>query len=134
MESISTISQVPATLPDRDPFLDNAHLSDQERAAHVTLFAETPTTGGTAIDAAGNLYLSDVDKLRILKIDSEGHISTLLSDPRLVWVDAMWIDRNGNLIFPAAQLNRIAPFHGGTSVVQPPYFTYQLAIGAKPIR
>lgn len=115
-------------------YLDEPKLSDQERARHTKLFAASPTTGGTAIDADGNIYLSDVDKLRILKIDSQGRISTLFSDPRLLWVDAMWIDSQGNLIFPAAQLNRLAPFHGGQETVHPPYYIYKLAIGASPIR
>jgi sugar lactone lactonase YvrE len=115
-------------------YLDNPTLSDKERSSHAKLFAASPTTGGTAMDAAGNIYLSDVDTLRILKIDPSGRISTLLSDPRLLWVDAMWIDEHGDLIFPAAQLNRLAPFHGGKDAVRPPYFIYKLAIGAKPIR
>ena len=46
----------------------------------------------------------------------------------------MWIDEQGNLIFPAAQLNRLAPFHGGKTAVHPPYFLYKIALGAKPIR
>ena len=34
----------------------------------VRLFAEVPTTGGTAIDSAGNIYVSDVDNQQILKV------------------------------------------------------------------
>lgn len=28
---------------------------------HIEHFADTPSTGGTAIDSAGNIYLSDID-------------------------------------------------------------------------
>lgn len=115
-------------------YLDDPGFPKDQLSAHISIFANTPTTGGTAIDADGNIYSSDTDKRRVLKIDPQGHISTLISDPRLVWVDAMWIDDKGNLIMPAAQMERIAPFHGGTSGVQPPFITYMLPIGAQPIR
>ena len=42
-------------------YLDNQTLTDEVRSAHARLFAASPTTGGTAIDADGNIYLSDVD-------------------------------------------------------------------------
>lgn len=110
-----------------DPKLPNAQL-----AKHVTTFAKTPSTGGTAIDAAGNIYSSDTDKHRVLKISQEGAIETLIEDPRLLWVDAMWIDDAGWLYMPAAQLDRMAPFNGGVSRVQLPISIYRMRIGAKP--
>ncbi len=33
-------------------------------------------------------------------------MATLIADPRLAWVDAMWIDDDGNLLIPASQLDR----------------------------
>lgn len=115
-------------------YLDDATLADAERAAHVERFAATPSTGGTAIDAAGTIYLSDTDRSRILTISPDGKIATLIADPRLVWVDAMWIDDQGNLLMPASQLNRTAGLNGGTNVVKPPITLYRIAIGAKAVR
>lgn len=115
-------------------FLDDATLSDAELAAHVERFADTPSTGGTAIDAAGTIYLSDTDNSRILTISPEGRIATLVADPRLAWVDAMWIDEQGNLLMPASQLNRTAGLNGGTNAVKPPITLYRLAIGANAVR
>ena len=94
-------------------FLDDATLTDADLASHVERFADTPSTGGTAIDAAGTIYLSDTDKSRILRISPEGKITTLVADCRLAWVDAMWIDDHGNLLMPAAQLNRTAASTAG---------------------
>jgi hypothetical protein len=51
---------------------------------------------------------------RVIKITPMGKVSTLIQDPRLLWVDAMWIDDAGDLWMPTAQLNRRAPFQGGT--------------------
>ena len=115
-------------------FLDDAALGDAELAAHVDRFADTPSTGGTAIDATGTIYLSDTDKSRILTISPEGRIATLIADPRLVWVDAMWIDNRGDLLMPASQLNRTAGLNDGINAVKPPITLYRLAIGATGVR
>jgi sugar lactone lactonase YvrE len=115
-------------------WLNDESVSEAERADHVEKFANTPSTGGTAIDAAGNIYVSDTDQLRVIKITPERKISTLIQDSRLLWVDAMWIDDTGDLWMPAAQLNRMVPFQGGTSKVDFPVHVYKLPIGQMPPR
>lgn len=115
-------------------YLDDASLSDAEVGQHVERFAETPSTGGTAIDASGVIYLSDTDKTRILTISPEGRITVLVTDPRLSWVDAMWIDDAGNLLMPASQLSRGAGFNNGKNRMKPPIVLYKLALGLKAVR
>jgi len=56
-------------------WLDDGSIGDAERAKHVERFADTPPTGGTAIDAAGNIYLSDTDRERVIKITPEEKVS-----------------------------------------------------------
>ena len=97
-------------------------------------FYDTPTTGGTAIDAGGNIYVSDTDHQQILKLTPAGQASTLIADSRLEWGDAMWIDRDGFLWMPAAQLNRTAVFGDGVPSVRWPIVVYRAQIGAKPLR
>ena len=109
-----------------------AEIGDDERAAQVQPFSSTPATGGTAIDADGNLYVSDTNRQHILKITPDGAQTILLHDPRLLWVDAMWIDHDGFLWMPAAQLNRIAPFQDGVSRVDLPVCVYKIPIGIGP--
>lgn len=65
-------------------FLDDAAMPDSERARHVRLFANNNTAGGTAIDARGNVYVSDTMHDAVLKVTPEGKVSTLVQDPRLV--------------------------------------------------
>lgn len=115
-------------------FLDDPSLDEEALSAHVQQFADTPSTGGTAIDAAGTIYLSDTDRSRILKISAAGEISLLVADPRLAWVDAMWIDDGGKLWMPAAQLNRTPGLNHGKDAVHWPVRLYSIAIGAKPVR
>ncbi|GAL96228.1 hypothetical protein AA0312_0782 [Acetobacter tropicalis NRIC 0312] len=115
--------------------LENKTLTDAQLNARVKPFYDTPTTGGTAIDGDGNLYVSDVDHLRILKITPEGQGSTFIDDPRLVWGDALWITNKGALWIPAIQLNRTATFqHDGVSRVKLPVSIYAVDAHLKPSR
>lgn len=115
--------------------LENTSLTDAQLNARVKFFYDTPTTGGTAIDGDGNLYVSDVDKLRILKITPYGQAATFIADPRLVWADAMWITASGSLWIPAIQLNRTATFQrDGVSSVKLPVSIYAIDAHLKPSR
>jgi sugar lactone lactonase YvrE len=115
-------------------YLNDRQLPATALSQRVQLFFDTPTTGGTAIDADGNLYVTDANKKRLLKITPQAQATVLLQDERLIWPDALWIDRHGNLWIPCAQLNRVPSLHGGTNAVQPPIFIYKLPLGVQPFR
>jgi Major royal jelly protein len=112
-------------------WIDDPQISDIERGKHVQFWADTQTTGGTAIDAEGNIYASDPDKLQLLKIDPTGKISTFAADPRMLFVDEMWIDEKGFLWMPAVQLNRVL-IKGGPPP-QLPYHVLKVQTGQKPV-
>lgn len=99
----------------------------------VSRMALTPSTGGTAIDANGIIYLSDTDRQEIIKIHPNGTWNTFLRDDRLLWVDAMWVGSDKKLYMPAAQLNRGSPFQkNGTVKIQKPLYVYTIDIGVGP--
>jgi sugar lactone lactonase YvrE len=116
------------------PYLDNFNVSSAEIAKHVHYFFNSPTCGGTTIDAAGNLYVADANQKRVLKVTPQGQSSTLVQSPDLIWVDAMWIDKGGNLWMPVPQMNRTAGFQRGVESVKFPVHLYKLPIGAQPFR
>ena len=114
-------------------WLDDPAISEKEIESHVELaWADTPSTGGTAIDAQGNVYTTDTDKRRILRITPKGKISTLIQDDRLIWADALWIDGQGFLWIPASQLNLTPAFNHGRMEVKYPVWIYRLQIHARP--
>jgi hypothetical protein len=115
-------------------YLDDESLSADELASHVESFSDTHSTGGTAIDSEGTIYISDTDHSRILKVTPDGRTSTLIGDPRLAWVDAMWIDDGGMLWMPAAQLNRLAGLNHGREAVKWPMRVYSIQLGVKAVR
>lgn len=113
-------------------YLNDESLPDSERAKHVRLFLNNGTAGGTAIDAKGNLYVSDTDHDAVLKVSPEGKAETLVQDPRLVWVDAMWITPDGKLWMPAAQMSHTPSFNDGKAQVHYPMQVFTVPIGAGP--
>ncbi|MGW9819967.1 sugar lactone lactonase YvrE [Methylorubrum extorquens] len=95
--------------------LDAPGTAPETLSGAVERVAITPSTGATAIVADGTLFVSDTDTRRILRIAPDGTVSSLIEDTRLLRVDAMWIDATGRFWMPAAQINRLALFQGGTS-------------------
>lgn len=115
-------------------YLNDENISEKDLASKIELFYKTPSTGGTAIDANGNIYVSDVNKSEIIRISPEGKESLVIKDKRLIWADALWIDDDGYLWIPTGQLNRLAAFQNGKSRVKFPVEIYKLKINAKPQR
>ncbi|WBB66865.1 L-dopachrome tautomerase-related protein [Micromonospora sp. WMMD812] len=113
-------------------WLDDPTVASDTVAEHIERWLETPTTGGTAIDAAGTIYLSDAERRRVRTISPQGEVATLVADPRLIWVDAMWIDAGGDLWLPAAQLHRTPGLSGGAQRVDYPVWIYRMHIGVGP--
>lgn len=110
-----------------DPLATPGEVSDQ-----VETWLDTPTTGGTAIDANGVIYLNDANQRRVLAISPDREVETLVADPRLVWADAMWLDGQGDLWIPVPQLNRSAGFNGGEQAIEYPVWIYKMHVGAMP--
>ena len=99
----------------------------------VEKLIETWTAAGTAIDAAGNIYMSQVNTRSVMRIAPDMTVTTLVSDPRLTWIDAMWIDRDGFLYMPAAQLDKTsANFAGGPEQLRYPMKIWKMSIQHGP--
>ncbi|MFC6646726.1 SMP-30/gluconolactonase/LRE family protein [Granulicella cerasi] len=113
-------------------YLDEIDLSEAERHTHVQHFADTPCTGGTAIDASGNIYVTDVDGQQILRYTPMGVPTTLTQDKRIIWGDALWLSADGKLWIPDAQNSLSAGMNGGKNEQHLPGKVYTLEIGAKP--
>ena len=125
------MSRIPTAALDR-AFYNSSFNTNELLGATVEPFALTPSTGGTAIDADGNIYDSDTNSQRIVKIAPNGTVTTLVQDPRLLWVDAMWISADGKLWMPAAQLNRGTVFNNGDNYIEKPLYVFSIDIGVGP--
>jgi Major royal jelly protein len=112
--------------------LDDATVPAAELEAAVEYFAATGSTGGTAIAEDGTIFISNTDACRISAITPDGHLRTIVEDERLSWVDAMWLDGNGRLWMPAAQLHRMSIFHHGRDEVRGPAGIFTIQLDARP--
>jgi hypothetical protein len=109
-------------------WLDDFSLSPADIVAKVEPWADLPPTGGTAMDRNGDLYFSDLPNDSIKRRTPDGNITTVVTDRRLHWVDAMTIDERGRLWLPVPQLDRAAIFHAGKSQVDWPIQLFWLAL------
>lgn len=113
-------------------YLNDSALSAAEVAKHAEKVRETWSTGGTAIDAEGNIYASDINTRSIKRIAPDGKVTTVVQDPRLIWIDAMWVS-DGALWMPSGQINRTPATTGGKpSTVEYPVKLYRLPLPIKP--
>ncbi|MGI4778403.1 MAG: L-dopachrome tautomerase-related protein [Janthinobacterium lividum] len=121
------LSRVPTRL------LNDAKASKEALTSGVEKVLDTWMAAGTAIDAKGNIYMSKVTNRSVMRITPAGKVSTLISDPRLTWVDAMWVAQDGNLYMPAAQLDRTsANLTGAPAQIEYPVKVYRMHIGSRP--
>ncbi|MDI9219356.1 L-dopachrome tautomerase-related protein [Pantoea sp. EA-12] len=113
-------------------YLNDSALTAAEVAKHAEKVRDTWSTGGTAIDADGNIYASDINTRSIKRIAPNGEVTTVVQDPRLVWIDAMWVSK-GALWMPSGQINRTPATTGGKpSTVEYPVKLYRLALPIAP--
>src|SRR3954466_10101949 len=75
------------------PNIENASTSKEMLYNSVEKLNDTWT-------AAGTIYMSQVNTRSVMTIATDGSVGKLISDPRLRWVDAMWIDKEGFLYMP----------------------------------
>ncbi|OKL59691.1 hypothetical protein UA08_05023 [Talaromyces atroroseus] len=102
---------------------------------YVEPFSLTPSTGGSAIDANGNIYYSDGDRHEIRAIAPNGTTTLVTRDSRLLWVDALWIDNHQRLWMCASQLTRGTTYlhpNNQTMTIVKPIYVYTLDIGNNP--
>ena len=113
-------------------YLNDSALTAAEVAKHAKKVRDTWSTGGTAIDADGNIYASDINTRSIKRIAPDGEVTTVVQDPRLVWIDAMWVSK-GALWMPSGQINRTPATTGGKpSTVEYPVKLYRLPLPIAP--
>lgn len=111
--------------------LNDAALAPESLSASVQFWRDLPPVGGTAMDKQGNFYFSDLATDTLKRISVSGNIESIVSDPALHWVDAPAFDPQGRIYLPAAQVDRVGLFNGGTSKVQWPLKVFRLDV-SKP--
>lgn len=107
-------------------YLDDPSLTAAELAAHVEPWADLPPLGGTAMDADGSLYFSDLASDAVKRRAPDGTITTIVQDPRLHWADAPFLDDRRRLWLPVPQMDRSPNFAGADRPREWPVRLYRI--------
>jgi hypothetical protein len=114
------------------------HILDEEMSAEeleskMIPIGEKPASDGMTIDAAGNIYITDLESNAIGVMDRKGNYRIYLDDDRIDWADGLAFGADGFLYVTINQLHKSAVFNGGKEEGKPPYYIARfkpLAAGA----
>jgi len=102
---------------------DNA--GDEDIRASIRKVGEKPISDGASIDKNGNHYFTNLTEHAISKLDTNGRLSNIITDNRLLWPDNAYLAPDGYIYISANQLDTTPAFTGGDDEGKPPYFIYR---------
>lgn len=92
----------------------------------VQRYARKPNNGGLSIDAAGNLYLTEVERRAVGVIGADDrHYRRLAAHPQLIWPDGVSFSPDGWMYVSAAQLSQTPLFNAGKALQRPPFLIFR---------
>jgi sugar lactone lactonase YvrE len=97
--------------------------------AAVEKVGDFVTTDGMIFDKAGNLYLGDIENARIVRINPDKSITTLIQDKeKLSWPDSYSISADGYLYITCSQIQQLPFFNNNQNLTQYPYNVFRLKL------
>ncbi|GAA0564839.1 L-dopachrome tautomerase-related protein [Chitinophaga japonensis] len=112
----------------RTEYLQNEDLASADLEAHVEDLGHFTTTDGMIFDEDGNLYLGDIEHYRIVRIDPELQVTTLVEDSLLIWPDSYHISKDGYLYISCSQIQKQPDYNNGVDKRTSPYAIYRLKL------
>ncbi|MBX3379942.1 MAG: hypothetical protein KF805_07590 [Phycisphaeraceae bacterium] len=103
--------------------------SDDRISAAVKSLGPSVMTDGMEIDSRGTLYFTALEKDTIMTRTPDGLMSTIASDPRIIWPDSFAFGPGGSLYFTTAQINRTSWFSPRGTMPSTPYFVFRIPVG-----
>ncbi|MBS1665217.1 MAG: hypothetical protein JST68_29495 [Bacteroidetes bacterium] len=112
----------------RTEYLRDSLLAGDSLAAKVEDLGHFTTTDGMVFDKKGNLYLGDLERYRIVKIDRQMRMSVVVEDKRLIWPDSYQITDDGYLYVSCSQIHKQPDYNNGVNKRTTPYKIYRLKL------
>jgi sugar lactone lactonase YvrE len=108
-------------------FLRDWNMPDSTLGTKVEDLGHFASTDGMIFDQAGNLYLGDPQTYRLIKIDQELKMTTLIQDQRLIWPDSYSI-ADGYLYLTCSQIQKQPEYNEGVNKRTSPYAIYRFKL------
>lgn len=108
-------------------YLRDWNRTDDDLGSRVEDLGHFTTTDGMIFDAKGNLYLGDLQGYRIVKLDTNLKMTTIVKDDRLIWPDSYSI-ADGYLYISCSQIQKQPDYNNGIDKRTSPYTVYRIKI------
>ncbi len=108
--------------------LNDPHLPWRELESRVEKFAEKTMSDGIAIDAAGTLYLSDLEHSAVVALGQDRKLQTLVKDERLRWPDGFAFGPDGFLYLTCSALHQVILKDSAEIAAHAPYQIWRLRL------
>ncbi len=108
-------------------YLRNFTLADSALSNRVEDLGHFNTTDGMMFDSTGNLYMGDLQKYEIVKLDSSLKKTVLVKDSSLIWPDTYSI-ADGYLYFTCSQINKQPDYNNGINKRTTPYKVFRIKL------
>ncbi|MBE7172625.1 MAG: hypothetical protein INR73_18745 [Williamsia sp.] len=108
-------------------YLRDWNLSDADMGTKVEDLGHFASTDGMIFDKNGNLYFGDPQNYRLLKIDPNLNMTTLIQDERLIWPDSYAI-ADGYLYISCSQIQKQPEYNEGVNKRTSPYTVYRMKL------
>jgi sugar lactone lactonase YvrE len=109
----------------RTEYLRSDSLSSAALGAKVEDLGHFTTTDGMIFDRQGNLYLGDLQRYRIVRIDPTLEMTTVVQDSLLIWPDSYHISKDGYLYISCSQIHKQPEYNNGVNKRTSPYTIYR---------
>jgi sugar lactone lactonase YvrE len=108
-------------------YLRDWNLKDTGLYTKVEDLGHFTTTDGMIFDKNGNLYLGDLQNYRIVQIDLNHKMKTIVQDERLIWPDSYSI-ADGYLYISCSQIQKQPEYNEGVNKRTSPYTIYRMKL------
>lgn len=106
-------------------------MDDAALAKVVEFWCAKPPCDGFDVDAAGNVYITDIGRSAIGVASPAGYRVLLEDKERLGWPDGVELDAEGRWLYISSnQLHRHPLLNSGSDASRPPYYLLRLRVDA----
>ncbi|MFC3149629.1 SMP-30/gluconolactonase/LRE family protein [Litoribrevibacter euphylliae] len=104
--------------------------NDKILASFIEAVGRKTMTDGMSTDAAGGIYLTDIEHSAIIRMDAEGHRQTLLKTDLLRWPDGLSFGPDGYLYITCSALHQVLGKLPSDIAQNAPYQVYRVKLDA----